>query len=658
MKNHLCVLLCSILFINISACTSSIDSQTSAIKQHCTKKEKCKKYKKSNPDYNCQKCSLCKVLKKDCPEWTSHKCWKEYCKQWLWEKQCKKVKQCSSPKCSKQSCVPPYFIDSGIDDLEVDEDLESLDILGYTDSSLDTEVLADLTEFDSVDSETTSDTVNVDSSSDSKPPVFHRDPPETHTALAGGCSLSGESNFSYLGIILIGFVFLRKKFFGLIFSSFILLFSSTSFGQEVSTQNLKPVFQSKDILVSQSPLFSKSTLSILYQFENRPLRLIDKPSNLTLEKIIRQRHTLHFLGLLTLNERLQLGIDVPFVLGQLEGEKVDLLNLAHLEGGLADIRLIGKVKIFEYKTFGLGVVIDWTLPTSNVELVDEDYGSLTPLLLASFNLDRISVLGNIGPVIRKSTKLSEPGLQKHDFGNQLFASLGSKILLLKNDKLSLDLLVDSQIHSPLDNILAEEVALELLSGVSVKFSDFQISLANGIGLTKGVGNPFPRLLLSFSWEPETKKCRPYILEKETRIEITKEVEKVIKEPYPVPIPVFISIPSVYFDTAKAELPQETKEVLVEIADFLINNPEVTIRISGNADSRGKSHYNQKLSSMRVQVVVDYFRSIGVVNKIEEVSFGEDAPLTKEQDKSSLQKNRRVDIHIIDQENLLFPKEPK
>ena len=105
--------------------------------------------------------------------------------------------------------------------------------------------------------------------------------------------------------------------------------------------------------------------------------------------------------------------------------------------------------------------------------------------------------------------------------------------------------------------------------------------------------------------------------------------------------------SVYFETAKAVIKEESFELLNEVAQILIDHPELLlIRIEGHTDSRGNNAYNKDLSQRRADSVRTYLIEKGVAeDRLQSVGYGEEKPLVKEENAAAWEKNRRVDFFV-------------
>ena len=108
----------------------------------------------------------------------------------------------------------------------------------------------------------------------------------------------------------------------------------------------------------------------------------------------------------------------------------------------------------------------------------------------------------------------------------------------------------------------------------------------------------------------------------------------------------VTLATVYFDFDKATLRDDAKAALAKNADALKDNPEVTVRLEGNADERGSTQYNLALGDRRANAVKDYLTSLGIAgNRLETVSYGMERPVDKGHDEAAWAKNRRVELVV-------------
>lgn len=99
----------------------------------------------------------------------------------------------------------------------------------------------------------------------------------------------------------------------------------------------------------------------------------------------------------------------------------------------------------------------------------------------------------------------------------------------------------------------------------------------------------------------------------------------------------------WFATGSDQLSFNDKQQLQNVANFLINNPDLQLNLNGHADSRGTDEYNNVLSLHRAINVKDVLVSYGV--EVERISStGHGAQYAK--DGVAHAENRRVELQFI------------
>ena len=87
--------------------------------------------------------------------------------------------------------------------------------------------------------------------------------------------------------------------------------------------------------------------------------------------------------------------------------------------------------------------------------------------------------------------------------------------------------------------------------------------------------------------------------------------------------------------------------LDKVADFLKNNPTMTVRINGHTDYLASDSYNQWLSDRRAKRVYDWLLEKGVpAERMTFVGFGKRTPIADNATEEGRAKNRRVEIEIL------------
>lgn len=102
--------------------------------------------------------------------------------------------------------------------------------------------------------------------------------------------------------------------------------------------------------------------------------------------------------------------------------------------------------------------------------------------------------------------------------------------------------------------------------------------------------------------------------------------------------------SVYFDFDSADIKADFNPALTAHGRYLANNPAARIRVEGNADERGSSHYNKVLGMRRAHAVKNALLAGGAADKqVKTVTLGDSHPKLKGKDEQSWAENRRADV---------------
>lgn len=103
-----------------------------------------------------------------------------------------------------------------------------------------------------------------------------------------------------------------------------------------------------------------------------------------------------------------------------------------------------------------------------------------------------------------------------------------------------------------------------------------------------------------------------------------------------------------FDFDSAAIRPENRETLSRIAGVLLASEGYRLFIDGHTDDVGTDQYNRGLSERRAGTIRDYLVKAGVPADIIDVKgFGKSNPLVKAKTPDAREKNRRVEIGIVD-----------
>jgi OmpA-OmpF porin, OOP family len=104
--------------------------------------------------------------------------------------------------------------------------------------------------------------------------------------------------------------------------------------------------------------------------------------------------------------------------------------------------------------------------------------------------------------------------------------------------------------------------------------------------------------------------------------------------------------SIYFDTDKAYLREESLRTLEKLADTLKDFKSFELLIVGNTDAVGDSLYNIGLSQKRTEAVYYFFRAKKMCGcKLKTDAVGENKPVADNSTEDGKQRNRRVDVYV-------------
>ena len=101
-----------------------------------------------------------------------------------------------------------------------------------------------------------------------------------------------------------------------------------------------------------------------------------------------------------------------------------------------------------------------------------------------------------------------------------------------------------------------------------------------------------------------------------------------------------------FEFDSANLTAEAQQILRQKAQWLKENPRVTVIIEGHCDARGTNEYNLALGERRALSAQAYLVSLGIAeNRLATVSYGEERPLDPSDTEAAWVVNRRAHFVI-------------
>ena len=114
-----------------------------------------------------------------------------------------------------------------------------------------------------------------------------------------------------------------------------------------------------------------------------------------------------------------------------------------------------------------------------------------------------------------------------------------------------------------------------------------------------------------------------------------------------PIASRVKFASIEFDNGASQLKTEMYGDLNKIINFLYDNPDFKLKISGHTDSFGAEEFNLKLSKERAETIRDYIVVFGGIypERVEYEGYGSSQPIVEEKTEQDKALNRRVEFVI-------------
>lgn len=106
--------------------------------------------------------------------------------------------------------------------------------------------------------------------------------------------------------------------------------------------------------------------------------------------------------------------------------------------------------------------------------------------------------------------------------------------------------------------------------------------------------------------------------------------------------------SLEFENGSAEILPDMHTDLDKLVDFLVDNPDFKLKISGHTDSDGNAELNLKLSQRRADAIKRYIIEKGQIqpDRINAKGFGSTKPIVVEKTEADKKINRRVEFELV------------
>jgi len=99
----------------------------------------------------------------------------------------------------------------------------------------------------------------------------------------------------------------------------------------------------------------------------------------------------------------------------------------------------------------------------------------------------------------------------------------------------------------------------------------------------------------------------------------------------------------YFSYDDTEIDEVSTRAIIEHANFMQDNPSVSLRLEGHADERGTREYNLALGENRALSVKEVLSLYNLDDRILVVSYGEESPVLAGSNELAWEENRRVEF---------------
>jgi peptidoglycan-associated lipoprotein len=152
--------------------------------------------------------------------------------------------------------------------------------------------------------------------------------------------------------------------------------------------------------------------------------------------------------------------------------------------------------------------------------------------------------------------------------------------------------------------------------------------------------------------PEPPEVLPQSLDTSEALAPEDEIEEPMQSiPETPPLRIepqgFISeLKTVHFTYDSYLLGPETRALLEDNSQWILQHPGITIQVEGHCDQRGTYEYNIHLGQKRADAVREYLANLGIEpGVLKTMSYGEERPLDPEDNDAAWAKNRRVQFLI-------------
>ena len=187
-----------------------------------------------------------------------------------------------------------------------------------------------------------------------------------------------------------------------------------------------------------------------------------------------------------------------------------------------------------------------------------------------------------------------------------------------------------------DELPADEFVLFNLEGENTE-GIYEVKVMIGGIAKKAIRNKNDQYFRFIVLKPDDNKLKAED-NKDVAIKLNKEEAAVLKKAFN----------NLEFATAKDIIKQESFASLDELAALMAKKPQWHLKISGHTDNQGDKAKNMKLSEKRSKAVQNYLISKGIdASRFKVEWFGSTKPIADNKTEAGRQKNRRVEMLIIE-----------
>jgi len=109
----------------------------------------------------------------------------------------------------------------------------------------------------------------------------------------------------------------------------------------------------------------------------------------------------------------------------------------------------------------------------------------------------------------------------------------------------------------------------------------------------------------------------------------------------------VTLNNIFFESGSFELLDKSQTELDKLVDFMQDNAEIKIEISGHTDDVGADAANQTLSQKRAGAVLAYLTNAGIAQeRLEAKGYGETQPVASNDSDENRALNRRIEFEIL------------